>query len=336
MTSSKRRLVFGLYPGGMAGGDTGLLSGPPDDQARVKSCLDELQGNCRPFVVRCYDSFQDPDSPLAATPCAPLDYLQYAIPAVRPLELVLQFRSASGNVSGFVDFVRWQLERSHAHLYSVQITEEANFADGPPVIDGRYPDVLRALTEGVVAAKELLRALGRPEVKVGFNATPTFGPSAQFWNRLAGMGERLVESLDYGGLDFFPDVFRRVAPDGQPGDLRSSVTGVLETMRSVWLPAAGIPNRVPIHIAEHGWPTGAGRHPERQAEVLDTVIRTVHDLADRLNIERYMLFALRDVEQPRATNENNLFCFFGIATADYAHKPAFGAFRSLIQELGRQ
>jgi hypothetical protein len=320
----------------MAGGDSGLLSGPPDEPARVKSCLDELQGNCRPFVVRCYDTFQDPDSPLASTPCAPLDYLQYAIPVVRPLELVLQFRSASGNVTGFVDFVRRQLEQAHAHLYSVQITEEANFADGPPVIDGRYPNVLRALTEGVVAAKEILPALGRPEVKVVFNATPTFGPSAEFWSRLAGMGERLVESLDYVGLDFFPDVFRPVLPDGQPGDLRSSVTGVLETMRSVWLPAAAIPNRVPIHITEHGWPTGAGRDPERQAEILETVIRTVHELAGRLNIERYMLFALRDVEQPRATNENNLFCFFGIATADYVYKPAFGAFRSLIQELGRQ
>jgi hypothetical protein len=331
-----RRLVFGLYPGGMAGGETGLLSGPPDDPARVRSCLDELQGNCRPFVVRCYDSFQDPDSPLAVTPCAPLDYLQYAVSEVRPLELVLQFRSTSGNVSGFVDFVRLRLERCHPYLYSVQITEEANSADGPPVIDGPYPNVLRALIEGIAAAKAFLQASGRPEVKVGFNATPTFGPGAQFWSRLTGMGESLVESLDYVGLDFFPDVFRLLAPDGQPGDLRSSVTGVLETMRSIWLPAAGIPERVPIHITEHGWPTGAGRHPERQAQVLDMVIRTVHDAGDRLNIERYMLFALRDVEQSRATNRNNLFCFFGITTADYAHKPAFRIFRSLIQELGMQ
>ena len=67
MIFSKRRLVFGLYPGGMAGGETGLLSCPPDDPPRVNACLDELQGNCRPFVVRCYDSFQDSDSPLAAT-----------------------------------------------------------------------------------------------------------------------------------------------------------------------------------------------------------------------------------------------------------------------------
>ena len=92
------------------------------------------------------------------------------------------------------------------------------------------------------------------------------------------MGEPLVESLDYVGLDVFPDVFLPLAPDGQPGDLRSSVIGVLETMRSVWLPAAGIPDRVPLHITEHGWPTGAGRYPERQAQVLDTVIRTIHDI----------------------------------------------------------
>jgi hypothetical protein len=76
------------------------------------------------------------------------------------------------------------------------------------------------MIQGVVTAKELLRALGRPDVKVGFNSTPTFGPAAEFWDglRLLG-GKTFVESLDFVGLDFFPDVFRPVSQEGQPGDL---------------------------------------------------------------------------------------------------------------------
>jgi hypothetical protein len=64
------------------------------------------------------------------------------------------------------------------------------------------------------------------------------------------------------------------------------------------------------------------------------VVRTVHDIGDRLNVERYMLFALRDAELVSAANENSPFCFFGITTAEYGRKPAFRCFPSLIHEFG--
>jgi hypothetical protein len=328
------RLTFGIYPGGVAGGNEGLLSGPPDCFERADAALLELQGRSRPFVVRCYDSFQDADSPFAGAPCAPQEFARYAAPGIRPMELVLQYRSASGNVAGYLDFIRKRIGLYAGLLYAVQITEEANFTNGPPVIDGPYPSVCLALTEGVKAAKESLLACGRPEVKVGFNSTPTFGPSADFWKRIGGAGGRFVQAVDYVGLDFFPGVFRPVSRDGQPGDLTSSVVGVLETMRSVWLPSAGIPDGVPIHITEHGWPTSSGRGMDRQAEVVERVIRTVHANRERLNVERYSLFALRDVALRNASNEENLFCFFGIMKANYERKPAFETFRRLLQELG--
>jgi hypothetical protein len=249
------------------------------------------------------------------------------------MDLVLQYRSAAGDVPGYLDFVRDHIRQYAPLLYSVQITEEANFTDGPNVIDGPYPNVCDALTQGVQAAKECLSSLGRGDVKVGFNSTPTFGPSAAFWTRLATAGPAFAAALDYVGLDFFPDVFRPLAADGQPGDLASSVIGILETMRNVWLPAAGIPDRVPIHIAEHGWPTSSGRSPDRQAQVIECVVRTVHTHRERLNVDRYSLFALRDVALPNADNETNPFHFFGIMTAAYEPKPAFEVFRNLIREL---
>ena len=335
MTTSSRRLVFGIYPGGVAGDDSGLLVGPPDEPDQINRCLRDLQGISRPFVVRCYDSFQDSDSPLGDTGPAPANYAQYAVSDVRPLELVLQFRSTSGDVAGYLNFVRSKLKQHHQNLYAVQITEEPNFLDGPNVIDGPYPNVRLALTEGVIAAKQTLRELGQTHVKVGFNATPTFGPSSEFWADLKSLAKTaFVESLDYVGLDFFPDVFRPAAPDGKPGDLASSVIAVLETLRYVWLPSAGIPERIPIHITEHGWPTSATRPLDRQSHVLETVIRTIYDLSSKLNIERYMLFALRDVDHANIANENNIFHFFGITTSDYTRKPAFDKFRALVQELG--
>jgi hypothetical protein len=74
------RLTFGIYPGSAAGSDTGeVVSGPPDDPARIVSALEELQGRDRhPLVVRAYRVFADADDrdrrPPAENPLAPVRY----------------------------------------------------------------------------------------------------------------------------------------------------------------------------------------------------------------------------------------------------------------------
>ena len=60
------------------------------------------------------------------------------------------------------------------------------------------------------------------------------------------------------------------------------------------------------------------------------MIRTVHGLRHELNITHYVLFGLRDADSSKA----DLFHQFGIMRDDYAPKPAYATFRSLIQELG--
>ena len=335
--SSSQPFLFGIYPGGPVGAESGLLQGLPDDPAKVHLLLDNLQRNSPCFVVRCYDSFQDVESPLAAIASAPHNYAQYARRDTRPLDLVLQFRSAAGDVPAYLNFVRSRTKQLHQNLYSIQITEEPNFTNGPNIIDGPYPNVLQAVVEGVIAAKETLRSLGAPHVKVGFNATPTFGPGESFWPNIKALTTPdFFSALDYIGLDFFPDVFRPVSAPGTPGDLTSSVSGILETMRQSWLPAAGIAEHVPIHIKEHGWPTGPNRSPSQQAETLETVIRTIHALRTRLNIERYTLFDLRDVAHPNPGSQSHLFNFFGITDADYRPKPAYSVVRNLIHQFGSQ
>lgn len=333
-TPDAKRLVFGIYPGGDTGSDSGIAAGPPDDPAQVERCLGELQGASQPFVLRVYERFSDKTHPSQWPRRAPTNYERYLRPG-RLLDLVLMFQSASGDVKSFLEFAHELVERHANHLYSVQVTEEASFADGPDVIDGPYPNVQQALVEGVVGVKEFLRRAGKPEVKVGFNSTPTFGPSAGFWSSIGNRGGReFREAVDYVGIDFFPDVFSPAAPDGQSGDVRGSALAVLETMRNEWLPAAGIGRHVPIDIAEHGWPTGPTRSYERQAQVIETVIRTVWEARARLNIERYKLFDLRDTDSSRPEMEENIFYHFGITRHDYTAKPAFATYRKLIEEFG--
>lgn len=102
----------------------------------------------------------------------------------------------------------------------------------------------------------------------------------------------------------------------------------METMRREWMAAAGIQPEVPIHVAENGWPTGPERSEERQAEVIEKIIRLVWAERQRLNISRYTLSGLRDTDSARTGSENDTFRF-GITRSDYSHKPAFERFRNL-------
>lgn len=326
---------FAIYPGGEAGGDDGLVQGLPDDPRQIIACLDDLQGSGNPLVVRAYERFSDPDNRSRWAAQTPRNYEQYAGNG-RKLDLVVMFQSARGDVASYLEFATDLAKRHAARLYSIQITEEANFEHGPDAIDGPYPNVLDALVEGVSVVKNALRSIGFPQVRVGFNSTPTFGESEKFWQRI---GERapaaFYADLDYVGLDFFPDVFRRVAPDGHPGDLIHSARAVLESMRNQWLPSAGIAPDTPIHITEHGWPTGIDRSFERQARIIDGIIELVWSQREQLNIARYTLFGLRDTDSttPAAETEIAIDVFrqFGVMTDEYKPKPAFLAFREAIR-----
>jgi hypothetical protein len=321
-------LTFGIYPGGGTGPEgSGMAYGPPDKPVRIFEALRELEKGARPLIVRGYRPFEDPGS-APGIRATPESIGRYAVDG-RRLDLVLMFRSVSGDVEAFERFVREQVRTFGAMADTIQVTEEPNCAEGAPPMDGVFPNVREALVRGVTAAKLEARRLGHDHLKVGFNAVPSFGDDG-FWSTLGGLGgSSFVRALDYVGIDFFPDVFRPVAPDGEPGDLRESVVFVLEAMRGVWLPAAGIPPTVPIHVAENGWGTGPTRPPERQAERLETIIRTVHDYRGNFHVTRYQLFDLRDAD---SHSEDALQ--FGIMDDRYTPKPAFDVFRRLIAELG--
>ncbi len=316
-------LTFGIYPGN----STGIAAGAPDDPARIQEALKQLQAPGRPFLVRGYmpysGSLANTNADIEATPANVVQYIRDG----RKLDLVLQFRVP--DLEGWLSFIRETVKRYGPFLAKLQITEEPN-ATNLSLLDGTTPGVREAIVQGVFAAKEEVQRQGY-DIQVGFNVAFSPYPNDDFWPAIRKLGGlSFVEALDYVGLDFFPDVFRSLAPDGQPGDLRSSVVAVLNHFRNVSMAAAGIPASVPLHITENGWPTGPTRTYERQTTVIETIIQTIYEQRERFNITHYELFDLRDADSANP----DLFSQFGLLRDNYSPKPAFETYRRLIATLG--
>jgi len=326
MAMNRSGLTFGIYPGSAVG--DGELSGPPDLPDRINQALAQLQGPPgRPFVVRAYEACADPGAGVRATPPqAPAGYERY-LERGRTLDLVAQYHSRSGDVGGYCAFIERLIDRHGEYLTSLQVGEEPNVT-GDPNLDGAYPRITEALIAGVRAAKDKARRSGHRDLAIGCNSAPLLGPDSNFFADLvrAGGGERFTADLDYIGLDFFPDVFRPIAP----ARLAAVVQGLLQAHRRDNLAPAGL-GHLPLVITEHGWPTGPGRPAERQADVLRTVIDVVARNARALTITGYIHHTLRDA----LSSGSGLFCQFGLMTDDYTPKPAFHAYRDLIDALSR-
>ena len=317
--------TFGIYPGS-AVGDVGP-AGPPDRPDRINQALDQLQGGAgRPFIVRAYDVYADPgDTSHAAPVQTPAGYDRY-LGQGRTLDLVVPYHSRSGDIGGYCGFIERLIDRHGEHLATLQVGEEPNITDNP-VLDGYYPRVTEALIAGVRAAKDKARRSGRRDLKVGCNSSPLIGPGATFFSDLTRLGqEPFIADLDYIGLDFFPDVFRPVPP----GRLAAAVQGLLEAHRRDILAPAGL-GHLPLIVTEHGWPTGPGRTPGRQAEVLRTVLDVIVRNAGALNITGYTHHTLRDSRSAGS----GIFCQFGLMTDDYTPKPAFPLYQDLISAFSR-
>jgi hypothetical protein len=320
------RPTFGIYPGSAVGDDSGeVVSGPPDDPARIARALEDLQGrDGRPLLVRAYRVFADADDPDRRSPVeSPADPARYAGRG-RRLDLVAQYQSRRGDVTGYCSFLRRLVAEHGAAISTLQVGEEPNVT-GNPSLDGDYPAATDAVIAGVSAAKDEARRLGHHQLQVGINTTMLLGPAASFVAQLAQAGgQRFLTDLDYAGLDFFPDVFRPVPPDR----LDAVVEAVLGQHRRDVLDPAGL-GAAPLRITEHGWPTGPGRPPERQAQVVRAVVTAVARNARSLGLAGYTHFTLRDAD----SGNPGLFHQFGLMTDDYTPKPAFHAYRELIDRF---
>ncbi len=315
-------LLFGIFPGSVNASGTGLTAGPPDDPARIEQALAALRP-AGPFLVRAYAHYLGEGRVGTVAPPEPL----HLIHGARKLDLVLCYRPAVEQTDDWDAFVRRTVRGYGPALGSLQIAEEPNNADAGTGGDGASPGVRAAVIAGVIAGHDEARRLGLT-VSVGFNAAVTLRDDDGFWTDL---GRRatpaFLAALGHVGFDFFPDVWRPVPPDR----LEARVEEMLREFRCKHLADAGIPPTVPMHVSENGWATGPGKSPERQAEVIETAVRTVHRLRGELNIRAYELFHLRDADSA----EPGPFHQLGVMRDDYMPKPAFEAYRRLVAELSQ-
>jgi hypothetical protein len=321
--TARRRLEFGIYPLSPAGTPEGLAVGPPDDFDRIRATLHDLG---RSLVSRTY--LVDTSAGGEAAVLALAD--RYRDAGLLGHAVLGCMRDTGFELDRWVELVRTVVRTYGDTLSSLQITNEPNLS----FMDGAKPYTLDALVHGVVAAKDTVRELGL-SVAVGFGSVPQSDIAVpRFWTDLAAIGgSEFVEAVDFVGHNFYVDVFEESV---DLADIPARVEQVLRGLRFRDLTAAGIPAAVPIRVTENGWPTGtnpftnAPRTGERQADVLDAVIRTIHRLADETNVTHYMLFGLRDAD----SSKPDLFHQFGIVRDDYSPKPAYWTCKALIDELG--
>jgi len=92
---------------------------------------------------------------------------------------------------------------------------------------------------------------------------------------------------------------------------------------------AEIPDSIPIHVEENGWPTSPTRTYDRQVEALETQVRAFHDFRGTYNVSDYRWFNLRDGD----STSPNFQVQYGLMTDLYEEKPAFARYRDLVAEL---
>lgn len=319
---SRTGLKFGVYLGGVTETRHELATGKPDIPNEINLALEALQGQ-RQLLIRTYLRYSGmpQDRELTGMPTMP-ELARYTRHG-RKLDLVLSNWDGSGDLSSWLEFIENVIERYGAYVGCLQICEEPNLFDYPG--DGRFGSSVDSVISGVKFARKILKQRSL-SATVGFNAVPSDGPQDAFWRgMLSKVDDAFINSLDYVGLNFYPDTSEPLV-----GDMSIAVTKTLTEFREVNLARVGIPGAVPIHITENGWPTGPFRYYTRQADLLEQMVRAVYNLRGQLNITHYELFSLRDAD----TANPDLNHQFGILKDDYSPKPAFQVYRNLIAELG--
>lgn len=317
-----KSFTIGVFPLGLSGGPDGVAAGPPDDFEQMGIAMKWLQGDGESLLIRWYIIWTGAESTEGA-----LQHIGQMASIPASWDMVLCYRDPRGDVNAWIDFVELVVTRYGNHLSNVQVTSEVNLVALPEAANGSSPRAIEALVKGVIAAGRAKRESDR-NASIGFAVVPEIDPhSGTFWPSLAKLGgTEFVDSLDYVGLDMYPDVFGgRIVKN----ELASATEQLLRSFREIALPIAGIGPNVPIHICETGWPTGPERSEEHQSFAIETVLRTAYANRFVLNVTHWELFTLRDAD----SSKDNIFYQFGILRDDYSPKPAFERLCQVLAEL---
>ena len=307
----------------------------PEEPQRTDDALRRLRPEGGPFVLRLNRFFWS-DGEAAFT-----RYLGLAERFTSQGYLVeLQVRyhpspEQEGDIAAWTEHVREVVRRFGASpgVVALQIANEVNLTFSPDSSDGAYDGARQALVSGVIAAKDEARKLGHDQLEIGFNWAYRVDPANEtsFWQGLRDRGgKEFVTSLDWIGLDAYPGTV--FPPAESEGGERDGMVNGMSALRC-YAQVPGIPESVPMKVEDNGWPTQPpARSYEKQASVLELMVRAVHDFRGTYNVSDYRWFNLRDGD----TGSPLLFQHFGLLESDYERKPAFEVYRRLVSELARR
>jgi hypothetical protein len=324
---------FGITPGVQTGQ---LGTGPvpprtPEEPAKQLAALAQLRPANGPFVLRLHRFFwSEGEAGIEHFLKLAKRYTSHGY----LVELQLRYHPSpeqEGDIPAWLRHVREVVDRfgPNPRVVAIQVTNEVNLAISPDSSDGSFDGAREALIQGVKAAKAETRKRGFSQLEIGFNWAYRNDPSNEqsFWEYLRDHGGPSFErALDWVGVDAYPGTF--IPPANTPGGERSALVNVFTTFRC-YAAIPKIPESVPIHVEENGWPTGPGRSYERQAEAMDTMVHMVHDFRGTFNISDYRWFNLRDGD----STSPNFQTQYGLMTDEYVPKPAFGLYRRLVKQF---
>jgi hypothetical protein len=307
----------------------------PEDVPKTMAALDKLRPPGGPFVLRLNRFFWADGEPA---------FKQFLAEAQRytdadyQVELQVRYRPSSeqeGDIDAWVKHVREVVDRFGAipGVVALQITNEVNYDFSSDSSDGAYAGGKDALIQGVIAAKDEARKMGFTQLEIGFNWAYRYDPGHEqaFWDYLRDTGGKpFVAALDWVGLDAYPGT---VFPPAEQSvdDYRDGMVNAMSSFRC-YLRAAGIPDSVPMHIEENGWPTFGARREDMQAAVAEVMIRAASDFRGTYNVTDYRWFNLRDAN----TGDPPIAQHFGLLRDDYSEKPAFATVAKLFAEVSRK
>jgi hypothetical protein len=319
------KLRMGIYPGGPAG-QLGPVPAPavPEDQAKIFAALERLRPPNGPFAIHVYRAYMTPESE-AREEQEHRRLVELYTSRGYAVEIVIRYRR-DNDPAGFASFVRGVVRRFGANdlVKGFQVTNEVNFTASPDSSDGAYAGSRDALIQGVIAAKDEARMLGYRHVQIGFNWIYRTDPGNErsFWEYLGSAGgERFVKSLDWVGLDAYPGTF--FPPRTEPSTTGDFMVHAMSTLRKCNMPMAGIPESVPIHVEENGYPTGPDRSYEDQRVAAERMLDALERYARVYNVTDYFWFDLRDAD----SSSPNFQQQYGVMRDDYTAKPAFEVLR---------
>jgi len=110
------------------------------------------------------------------------------------------------------------------------------------------------------------------------------------------------------------------------------VVEALTLVRRCYMPMAALGPAVPLWVSENGYATNLGRSEADQARNLDSTVRAVHRWSGTLGVTDYRWFNQRDND----SDGEDLFDAVGLLRDGYEEKPAYAAYRTLIDALGRE